>query len=125
MTGNAHERGWEKLRQLDGEGVIEGLAGVDPDLGRYALEFGFGELYSRRGLDLSSPSLERARRDGAANGCCWARGLCAGAGEILSKGGSPPPSPLFGRCSSARLDGMFLARANAVDLILESRRRRT
>ncbi len=30
MTGNAHERGWEKLRQLDGEGVIEGLAGIAP-----------------------------------------------------------------------------------------------
>ncbi len=33
MTGNAHERGWEKLRQLDGEageGVTEGLAGIAP-----------------------------------------------------------------------------------------------
>lgn len=30
MTGNAHERGWEKLRQLDGEGAIEGLAGIAP-----------------------------------------------------------------------------------------------
>lgn len=51
MTGNAHERGWEKLRQLDGEGVIEGLTGIAPDVGRYVIEFGFGELYSRPGLN--------------------------------------------------------------------------
>ncbi len=35
MTGNAHERGREKLRQVDGEGVIEGIA---PDEGERTLE---------------------------------------------------------------------------------------
>ena len=50
-----YERGWEKLLEIDGdagESVIESLKDIAPDLGRYIIEFGFGDVYSRSGLDL-------------------------------------------------------------------------
>jgi len=51
------DRGWRRLGEIDGEAgekVIESLAGIAPDLGRYIVEFGFGDIYSRPGLDLKS-----------------------------------------------------------------------
>jgi 4-carboxymuconolactone decarboxylase len=50
-----YERGIERLREVDGsagERVVESLAGICPDLGRYIVEFGFGDVYSRPGLGL-------------------------------------------------------------------------
>jgi len=35
-----------------GERVVEALADISPDLGRYIVEFGFGDVYSRPGLTL-------------------------------------------------------------------------
>ncbi|RDI72848.1 carboxymuconolactone decarboxylase family protein [Halopelagius longus] len=52
-----YERGWQKLREIDGEAgerVIESLDEIAPDLGRYTIEFPFGDIYSRSGLDLRS-----------------------------------------------------------------------
>jgi 4-carboxymuconolactone decarboxylase len=51
------ERGLKKLKEIDGkagERVIESLKNVAPDLGRYTIEFPFGDVYSRPGLDLKS-----------------------------------------------------------------------
>ena len=51
------DRGWQKLGEIDGEAgekVIESLSDIAPDLGRYIVEFGFGDIYSRPGLDLKS-----------------------------------------------------------------------
>jgi len=51
------DRGWQKLGEIDGEAgekVIESLSDIAPDLGRYIVEFGFGDIYSRPGLDLQS-----------------------------------------------------------------------
>jgi 4-carboxymuconolactone decarboxylase len=48
-------RGWERLRQVDGdvgEKVIHALKDVAPDLARYVIEFPFGDIYMREGLDL-------------------------------------------------------------------------
>jgi len=36
----------------DGEETLAGLEGVAPDLGRYIVEFGYGEVYARPGLEL-------------------------------------------------------------------------
>jgi len=50
-----YARGWQKLKEVDdvaGERVVEGLADISPDLGRYIVEFGFGDVYSRPGLTL-------------------------------------------------------------------------
>lgn len=49
------DRGLEKLREIDGaagERVIASLADVAPDLARYVIEFGFGDIYSRGILSL-------------------------------------------------------------------------
>lgn len=57
MNENRYERGWEKLREIDGEAgerVIESLKDIAPDLGRYTIEFPFGDVYSRPGLNLKS-----------------------------------------------------------------------
>ena len=50
-----YTRGWEKLREIDGEmgqEVIDSLKNIAPDFGRYLIEFPFGDIYSRPGLDL-------------------------------------------------------------------------
>src|SRR2546421_356379 len=54
MTDARYEQGWERLRELageQGERVIEGVRDVAPDLARYVVEFGYGDIYSRSGLD--------------------------------------------------------------------------
>ena len=52
-----YQRGWEKLREIDGEAgerVVESLQDIAPDFARYVIEFPFGDIYSRPGLDLKS-----------------------------------------------------------------------
>ena len=39
---------------LAGEGVIKNLKDISPAFARYVIEFAFGEIYSRSGLDLKS-----------------------------------------------------------------------
>jgi 4-carboxymuconolactone decarboxylase len=55
MENSRFEKGLERLKEIDGaagERVLDSLAGICPDLGRYIVEFGFGDVYSRPGLDL-------------------------------------------------------------------------
>ena len=57
MKKNRYEQGWDKLKEVDGEAgerVIESLKDIAPDLGRYTIEFPFGDVYSRPGLDLKA-----------------------------------------------------------------------
>lgn len=54
------ERGWDTLKQVDGhagEAVIESLRDLAPDLGRFIVEFAFGDVISRPGLDLRTREL--------------------------------------------------------------------
>ncbi len=56
-TNDRYRRGWEKLKEVDGEAgerVIESLKDIAPDFARYLIEFPFGDIYSRPGLDLKS-----------------------------------------------------------------------
>src|SRR5471032_2288820 len=49
------ERGKRVLSEIDGEAgekVIDSLADIAPDFARYVLEFPFGDIYSRPGLDI-------------------------------------------------------------------------
>ena len=49
--------GQEMLQKVDGKGgdaVIESLQDIAPDFARYLIEFPFGDIYSRLGLDLRS-----------------------------------------------------------------------
>jgi 4-carboxymuconolactone decarboxylase len=52
-----YQRGWEKLKEVDGqagERVVESLKDIAPDFARYLIEFPFGDIYCRPGLDLKS-----------------------------------------------------------------------
>ncbi|MGG1943636.1 carboxymuconolactone decarboxylase family protein [Trinickia sp. NRRL B-1857] len=56
-NNDRYARGWEKLKEVDGEvgeRVVASLAEIAPDFGRLLIEFGFGDIYSRPGLDLKS-----------------------------------------------------------------------
>ncbi|MGB7911945.1 MAG: carboxymuconolactone decarboxylase family protein [Desulfobaccales bacterium] len=57
MDNERFARGWAKLKEIDGvagERVIESLKDIAPDFARYLIEFPFGDIYSRPGLDLKS-----------------------------------------------------------------------
>jgi 4-carboxymuconolactone decarboxylase len=60
MVQERYERGLEKMLQVDGKAglkAIEDLKAIAPELGRYLVEFPFGDIYSREGLDLQTREL--------------------------------------------------------------------
>lgn len=57
MRIDRYERGLKKLKEVDakaGERMTEHLKDIAPDLARYIIEFPFGDVYNRPGLDLKS-----------------------------------------------------------------------
>lgn len=51
------EKGLDMLAKIDGasgKAVVESLKDIAPDFGRYLVEFPFGDIYSRPGLDIKS-----------------------------------------------------------------------
>ena len=57
MNPNRYDRGLAQLEAIDGQAgakVIESLRDIAPDFARYLIEFPFGDIYSRPGLDLRS-----------------------------------------------------------------------
>lgn len=55
MEKTRFEIGSEQLKQIDGiggENVIKSLADIAPDVGRYIMEFAFGDIYPRKELSL-------------------------------------------------------------------------
>jgi 4-carboxymuconolactone decarboxylase len=57
MSKERYERGRKKLNEINreaGELVVESLETIAPDLARYMIEFVFGDILSRPGLDLKS-----------------------------------------------------------------------
>lgn len=72
MEQTRFQRGWELLRQVDnagGEAVISSLADIAPDLGRYIVEFAFGDIYARKGLSLQERELVTIASLLTAGGC--------------------------------------------------------
>lgn len=56
-TDERYQRGLAALAAIDGtagEKVVASLADIAPDFARYLIEFPFGDIYSRPGLDLKS-----------------------------------------------------------------------
>ena len=56
-TSTRYEQGLAKLREVDGhigEQIVASLADIAPDFARYLIEFPFGDIYNRPGLDLKS-----------------------------------------------------------------------
>jgi 4-carboxymuconolactone decarboxylase len=57
MDETRYDRGLRNLAAIDGEAgrrVIESLKDIAPDFARYIVEFPFGDIYNRPGLDLKS-----------------------------------------------------------------------
>lgn len=60
MKQNLYEIGTKQFQKIvgeDGEKVIESLKHIAPDLGKYIIEFAFGEINSREGLTLQEREL--------------------------------------------------------------------
>lgn len=57
MTSERYTTGLEMLQRVDGKGgdaVVASLQAIAPDFARYLIEFPFGDIYVRPGLDLRS-----------------------------------------------------------------------
>lgn len=57
MKSERYKTGWNKLAEIDGEQgekVVEALKEISPDFADLLIEFPFGDVYSRPGLDLKS-----------------------------------------------------------------------
>jgi len=55
-----HEHALNKLGQIDSEAakkLMNSMQDISPDLARYAIDFPFGEIFTRPGLDLKSREL--------------------------------------------------------------------
>ncbi len=60
MDNQRYIRGLAKLQEVDGqagERVIDSLKDIAPDFARLLIEFPFGDIYSRPGLDLRTREL--------------------------------------------------------------------
>ncbi len=60
MTSDRLESGSKKIQELmEGadQGVLKGLGKAAPDLAKYVLEFVFGDLYCRDGLELKTKQI--------------------------------------------------------------------
>ncbi len=54
-SSDRFERGLQRLKELDGDlgdRLLASLADIAPDFARYVVEFPFGDIYTRPGLDL-------------------------------------------------------------------------
>ena len=72
MENNRWEKGVERLKEVDGhagENVIASLEGIAPDLGKYIIEFAFGDVYCRDGLSLEEREMITITSLLTAGGC--------------------------------------------------------
>ena len=66
------ENGMEQLQKIDGAGgedVIQSLQDISPDLGRFIVEFAFGDIYTREGLNLQEREIITITSLLTAGGC--------------------------------------------------------
>lgn len=72
MENTRYENGMEQLKKIDGiggENVIKSLEDISPDLGRFIVEFAFGDVYTRKELDLQERELITITSLLTAGGC--------------------------------------------------------
>lgn len=72
MEKTRFETGMENLKKIDGvggEAVIQSLRSISPDLGRYIIEFAFGDIYDRKELSLSEREMITITSLLTAGGC--------------------------------------------------------
>lgn len=72
MNNSRFELGLEYLNKVDGEAgqqVINSLKDICPDLARFTIEYPFGDIYSREGLDLKSREIATVAALSALGNC--------------------------------------------------------
>ena len=72
MENERLKKGTERLKEVDGhagENVISSLSGVAPDVGKYIMEFAFGDIYCRDGLSLQEREMITITSLLTAGGC--------------------------------------------------------
>ncbi len=63
MNDDRYTLGWANIRKFDGEEggalqqALDDLAKIAPDLARYTVEYPFGDIYSRPGLEIKDREL--------------------------------------------------------------------
>ena len=60
MDEDRYEQGLKQLESMagpDGAKLMDSVAEISPDLARYTIEFAFGDIYRRPGLDLRTRML--------------------------------------------------------------------
>jgi len=60
MDSERYRRGWDVLQKIDPQqidGLMAELREIAPDFAKYVVEFPFGDIYSRPGLDLQKREL--------------------------------------------------------------------
>lgn len=72
MEKTRFDLGMEKLKEVDGvggEAVIKSLEGMAPDVGKYIVEFAFGDIYPRKELSLQEREMITITSLLTAGGC--------------------------------------------------------
>ncbi|MDO4275233.1 MAG: carboxymuconolactone decarboxylase family protein [Eubacteriales bacterium] len=72
MEKTRFENGMEQLQRIDGAGgeaVIQSLQDISPDLGRFIVEFAFGDIYTRKELSLQEREIITIASLLTAGGC--------------------------------------------------------
>lgn len=60
MKDDRYQQGLETLKAINsqaGERILEMLKDISPDMARYVIEYPYGDIYSRPGLDLKTREL--------------------------------------------------------------------
>lgn len=72
MMSTRFKNGMKQLKEIDGDGgeeVIKALEDVSPDLGRFIVEFAFGDIYTRKELSMQERELITITSLLTAGGC--------------------------------------------------------
>lgn len=72
MNNSRFEVGIKNLAEIDGKGgeqVIHSLENIAPDLGKYIVEFAFGDIYARNGLTVKEREMITISSLLTAGGC--------------------------------------------------------
>lgn len=72
MENTRFTQGMEQLKTIDGKGgenVIKSLEDIAPDLGKFIVEFAFGDIYTREGLTTSEREMITLSSLLTAGGC--------------------------------------------------------
>jgi len=60
MESERYKKGWETLNAINGQGgerILDLLKDISPDMAKFVIEFPYGDIYSRKELDLKTREL--------------------------------------------------------------------